>query len=64
MDISIGTLTKAGTVTATQRMWTSLQAPGAIALAYSFSIILIEIQVLRLYICGQKMRSFILLMHP
>ncbi|XP_030943765.1 amino acid permease 3-like [Quercus lobata] len=45
MGISIGTLTKAGTVvTATEKMWRSLQALGAIAFAYSFSIILIEIQ--------------------
>nr|POE64667.1 amino acid permease 2 [Quercus suber] len=44
MGISIGTLTKAGTVPATQKMWRSLQALGAIAFAYSFSIILIEIQ--------------------
>ncbi|KAL0003353.1 hypothetical protein SO802_017134 [Lithocarpus litseifolius] len=44
IGISIGTLTKAGTVTATQKMWRSLQALGAIAFAYSFSIILIEIQ--------------------
>ncbi|KAG2705967.1 hypothetical protein I3760_05G082800 [Carya illinoinensis] len=40
----IGTVTLAGTVTATQKMWRSLQALGAIAFAYSFSIILIEIQ--------------------
>ncbi|KAK7813883.1 amino acid permease 2 [Quercus suber] len=45
MGISIGTLTKTGTaVTATEKMWRSLQALGAIAFAYSFSIILIEIQ--------------------
>ena len=44
MGISIGTLTKAGTVTPTQKMWKSLQALGAIAFAYSFSIILIEIE--------------------
>ena len=65
MGISIGTLTKAGTiVTATEKMWRSLQALGAIAFAYSFSIILIEIQVLHLYTSGQKIRSFILLIHP
>lgn len=43
--ISIGTLTHAGTVTATQKLWRSFQALGAIAFAYSYSIILIEIQV-------------------
>ncbi|KAL9417548.1 hypothetical protein AB3S75_040516 [Citrus x aurantiifolia] len=42
--ISIGTLTSAGTVTGTQKLWRSLQALGAIAFAYSFSIILLEIQ--------------------
>ncbi|KAL8556427.1 hypothetical protein ACS0TY_004029 [Phlomoides rotata] len=42
--ISIGTMTEAGVVTAHQKMWRSLQALGAIAFAYSFSIILIEIQ--------------------
>ncbi|CAI9104738.1 OLC1v1003475C1 [Oldenlandia corymbosa var. corymbosa] len=42
--IAIGTVTKAGTVTATQKLWRSLQALGAIAFAYSYSIILIEIQ--------------------
>ncbi|KAK9287216.1 hypothetical protein L1049_015629 [Liquidambar formosana] len=42
--ISIGTLTHAGTVTSTQKLWRSLQALGAIAFAYSYSIILIEIQ--------------------
>lgn len=45
MGISIGTVTKAGTVTSTQKIWRSMQALGAIAFAYSFSIILIEIQV-------------------
>ncbi|KAI3824824.1 hypothetical protein L1987_06295 [Smallanthus sonchifolius] len=43
--ISIGTITHAGTVTATQKLWRSFQALGAIAFAYSYSIILIEIQV-------------------
>ncbi|KAL7118545.1 hypothetical protein ACP275_02G008900 [Erythranthe tilingii] len=42
--ITIGTITHAGTVTPTQKMWRSLQALGAIAFAYSYSIILIEIQ--------------------
>ncbi|XP_009604405.1 amino acid permease 4-like [Nicotiana tomentosiformis] len=42
--ISIGTVTYVGTVTSTQKLWRSLQALGAIAFAYSFSIILIEIQ--------------------
>ena len=45
MGISIGTVTQAGTVTSTQKIWRSLQALGAMAFAYSFSIILIEIQV-------------------
>ncbi|KAF5946984.1 hypothetical protein HYC85_017212 [Camellia sinensis] len=43
--ISIGTATKAGTVTSTQKIWRSMQALGAIAFAYSYSIILLEIQV-------------------
>ncbi|KAK2972729.1 hypothetical protein RJ640_029186 [Escallonia rubra] len=42
--ISIGTLTHAGTVTAMEKLWRSFQALGAIAFAYSYSIILIEIQ--------------------
>lgn len=43
--ISVGTVVPhAGTVTETQKLWRSLQALGAIAFAYSFSIILIEIQ--------------------
>ncbi|KAK0580553.1 hypothetical protein LWI29_003381 [Acer saccharum] len=42
--ISIGTVTTAGTVTSTQKLWRSLQALGAIAFAYSYSGILIEIQ--------------------
>lgn len=42
--ISIGTVTNAGLVTPTQKLWRSLQALGAIAFAYSFSVILIEIQ--------------------
>lgn len=42
--ISIGTVTHAGVVTSTQKLWRSLQALGAIAFAYSFSLILIEIQ--------------------
>jgi hypothetical protein len=46
MGISIGTVTQAGTVTGTQKIWRSLQALGAMAFAYSFSIILIEIQVI------------------
>ncbi|KAK7258031.1 hypothetical protein RIF29_32415 [Crotalaria pallida] len=44
MGISIGTVTKAGTVTGTQKIWRTLQALGAMAFAYSFSIILLEIQ--------------------
>lgn len=48
MGISIGTVTPAGTVTATQKIWRSLQALGAMAFAYSFSIILIEIQVIQI----------------
>ncbi|KAF2302045.1 hypothetical protein GH714_031722 [Hevea brasiliensis] len=42
--ISIGTVTHAGLVTCTQKLWRSLQALGAIAFAYSYSVILIEIQ--------------------
>nr|GEU58299.1 amino acid permease 3-like [Tanacetum cinerariifolium] len=42
--ISIGSVTSAGTVTPTQKLWRSFQALGAIAFAYSYSIILIEIQ--------------------
>ena len=34
-----------GTVTQTQKIWRSFQALGAIAFAYSYSLILIEIQV-------------------
>lgn len=34
-----------GTVTQTQKVWRSFQALGDIAFAYSYSIILIEIQV-------------------
>jgi hypothetical protein len=50
MGIRIGTETHAGTVTSMQKLWRSLQALGAIAFADSFSIILIEIQVLQAYI--------------
>lgn len=42
--ISIGTVTQSGTVTSTQKLWRSMQALGAIAFAYNFSMILIEIQ--------------------
>lgn len=35
-----------GAVTKTQKIWRSFQALGDIAFAYSYSIILIEIQVL------------------
>jgi hypothetical protein len=41
-------MTQAGTVTGTQKIWRSLQALGAMAFAYSFSIILIEIQVIEI----------------
>ncbi|XP_072957312.1 amino acid permease 4-like [Typha angustifolia] len=44
MGISIGIVTKQGTVTPMQKLWRSLQALGDIAFAYSYSIILIEIQ--------------------
>ncbi|KAI0520353.1 hypothetical protein KFK09_007825 [Dendrobium nobile] len=44
LGISIGAITKAGTVTPTQKVWRNLQALGDIAFAYSYSIILIEIQ--------------------
>ncbi|KAE8724705.1 Amino acid permease 2 [Hibiscus syriacus] len=42
--ISIGTRTRAGTVTGMHKIWRILQALGAIAFAYSYSVILIEIQ--------------------
>jgi len=48
MGISIGAVTQAGTVTGTQKIWRSLQALGAMAFSYSFSIILIEIQVIKM----------------
>ncbi|KAG8503724.1 hypothetical protein CXB51_001721 [Gossypium anomalum] len=44
LGISIGTVTHAGTVTGMQKIWRTLQALGAIAFAYSYSVILIEIQ--------------------
>lgn len=44
MGISIGAVTKTGTVTGMQKIWRNLQALGDIAFAYSYSIILIEIQ--------------------
>ncbi|KAM0950050.1 putative amino acid transporter, transmembrane domain-containing protein [Dioscorea sansibarensis] len=45
MGISIGTVTSSGTViTPTQKIWRNLQALGDIAFAYSYSIILLEIQ--------------------
>ncbi|GER37721.1 amino acid transporter [Striga asiatica] len=42
--ISIGTATASGSVTEMQKVWRSFQALGAIAFAYSYSLILIEIQ--------------------
>ncbi|KAL2513133.1 Amino acid permease 3 [Abeliophyllum distichum] len=42
--ISIGTVTGTGTVTELDKIWRSFQALGAIAFAYSYSLILIEIQ--------------------
>lgn len=49
LGISIGTVTHSGTVvTSTEKMWRTMQALGAIAFAYSYSIVLIEIQVLPL----------------
>ncbi|XP_021900309.1 amino acid permease 3-like [Carica papaya] len=43
--ISIGTMTNSGSiVTPTEKLWRSLQALGAMAFAYSYSIILLEIQ--------------------
>ncbi|XP_071703512.1 amino acid permease 3-like [Rutidosis leptorrhynchoides] len=42
--ISIGAVTPSGTVTEIQKIWRSFQALGAIAFAYSYSLILIEIQ--------------------
>lgn len=42
--ISIGTVVGTNKVTETQKIWRSFQALGAIAFAYSYSLILIEIQ--------------------
>lgn len=42
--ISIGTVTPAGPVTELDKIWRSFQALGAIAFAYSYSLVLIEIQ--------------------
>ncbi|GLT86090.1 hypothetical protein SLE2022_042530 [Rubroshorea leprosula] len=45
LGISIGTVTThAGRVTAMQKLWRTLQALGAIAFAYSYAVVLIEIQ--------------------
>jgi hypothetical protein len=47
-----------GAVTETQKIWRSFQALGDIAFAYSYSMILIEIQV---YLCSKFMSlSFVL----
>lgn len=46
MGVSIGAMTKSGIVTPTQKIWRNLSALGDIAFAYSYSIILIEIQVM------------------
>lgn len=43
--ISIGTVVGVQTIDETQKIWRSFQALGAIAFAYSYSLILIEIQV-------------------
>ncbi|ERN08780.1 amino acid permease 4 [Amborella trichopoda] len=42
--ISIGAMTHAGPITAMQKVWRTFQAMGDIAFAYSYSIVLIEIQ--------------------
>ncbi|KAH6759192.1 amino acid permease 2 [Perilla frutescens var. frutescens] len=42
--IDIGTVVGTTTITETQKIWRSFQALGAIAFAYSYSLILIEIQ--------------------
>lgn len=42
--ISIGAVTSSGTVTEMQKVWKSFQALGDIAFAYSYSLILVEIQ--------------------
>lgn len=47
-----------GSVTETQKIWRSFQALGDIAFAYSFSIILIEIQVLQKAIVRACLLSF------
>ncbi|KAK6946418.1 Amino acid transporter, transmembrane domain [Dillenia turbinata] len=44
VGLGLGVAKAAGTVTEMQKVWRSMQALGAIAFAYSFSIILIEIQ--------------------
>lgn len=44
--ISIGAVTSSGDVTELDKIWRTFQALGAIAFAYSYSLILIEIQVL------------------
>jgi len=54
MGISIGAVTKSGTVTPTQKIWRNLQALGDIAFAYSYSIILIEIQAFHLNLSTWK----------
>lgn len=43
--ITIGAVTDSGVVTEAQKVWRSFQALGDIAFAYSYSMILIEIQV-------------------
>ncbi|KAG6480727.1 hypothetical protein ZIOFF_057312 [Zingiber officinale] len=44
VGLALGVAKVAGTVTTTQKVWRNLQALGDIAFAYSYSIILIEIQ--------------------
>lgn len=43
--ITVGAMTDSGLVTEAQKVWRSFQALGDIAFAYSYSMILIEIQV-------------------
>jgi len=43
--VTVGTVTLSGTVTSSQKIWRTFQSLGNIAFAYSYSMILIEIQV-------------------
>jgi hypothetical protein len=49
LGISIGAVTKSGIVTPAPKNWRNLSALGDISFAYSYSVILIEIQLLILF---------------